>query len=213
MTLRIEDYGLIGDCRTAALRGERGSIDWFCAPVRLRRVLRRLTGKAQNGRWLIAPKGEVRAVRADDTAKGRSCSRPNSSTATGTVKLVDAMALNTEVPTVVRLVEGISGSVDMQLELIIRFDYGAVVLGAGADGGVSAIAGPDMLRLGTAVDARREPHDGGRIHRLGRPARPFSLAWHPSYESPPPELDVEIAIEATDRTWREWSRKCTHEGP
>ena len=58
MTLRIEDYALIGDCKTAALVGRDGSIDWLCWPrFDSAACFAALLGEADNGRWLIAPKG------------------------------------------------------------------------------------------------------------------------------------------------------------
>ena len=125
------------------------------------------------------------------------------------------MALNTEVPTVVRLVEGLRGSVVMQFELIIRFDYGAVIPWVRrCDGGVSAIAGPDKLRLSSTVETRGENLTTVSEFTVSEGERvPFALTWHPSYESPPSEIDVVRTIEATDQTWRQWSQKCTHEGP
>ena len=58
---RIEDYGLIGDCETAALVGRDGSIDWLCWPAfDSDACFAALLGTEKNGRWLIAPEGEIK---------------------------------------------------------------------------------------------------------------------------------------------------------
>ena len=71
MPLRIEDYALIGDTQTAALVGIDGSIDWMCVPrFDSPACFAALLGDESNGRWLLAPAGDVRLVERryrDDT--------------------------------------------------------------------------------------------------------------------------------------------------
>src|SRR3954465_14225816 len=126
MPLRIEDYALIGDCQTAALVGKDGSIDWLCVPrFDSGAVFAALLGKPEHGRWLLAPKDEVKAVRRqyrDDTL----ILETEFETADGVVAVIDFMPVRDKDPNLVRIVEGRKGTVRMHTELVLRFDYGSI---------------------------------------------------------------------------------------
>src|SRR5579885_3493133 len=127
MPLHIEDYALIGDCQTAALVGKDGSIDWLCVPrFDSGAVFAALLGTPDHGRWLLAPDGEVKAVRRkylDDTLVLET----EFETGTGTAAVLDFMPARDRDPNLVRIVEGRRGRVKMRTELVLRFDYGSIV--------------------------------------------------------------------------------------
>ena len=111
MSSRIEEYGLIGDCETAALVGRDGSIDWLCWPsFDSDACFAALLGTPKNGRWQIAPAEKVKASSRrywDDTL----ILETQFETADGAVALIDFMPPRTRASDIVRLVRGLRGKV------------------------------------------------------------------------------------------------------
>ena len=148
----IEDYALIGDCETAALVSREGSIDWLCFPrFDSRACFAALLGTPDHGRWLLTPSEPVLSVRRryrGDTV----ILETEFTTAEGVVAVLDFMPVRSCLPDVIRIVVGRRGRVSMQMDLVIRFDYGSVVPWVRrVPGGISAVGGPDSLLLQTPV--------------------------------------------------------------
>ncbi len=214
MALRIEDYGLIGDTHTAALVGADGSIDWLCLPrFDSDACFAALLGDEDNGFWRIGPaaggRAARRAYRGDTLVLETEFETPE-----GTVRLVDCMPIRESHPQVVRIVEGVSGTVPMRMEMAMRFGYGTCVPWVRRIGGLlSALAGPDGLALWTTV------HTKGRDHRTvaeftvsaGQHV-PFVLTWFPSHEEPPRPVDAVFAVDETELWWEDWAAQCTFDG-
>ena len=215
MPLPIEQYGLIGDCQTAALVGLDGSIDWLCFPwFDSPACFAALLGNPQNGRWLLAPEEPPTEVRR--RYRGDSLIlETDYETESGAVTVVDFMPPRTAEPDLYRLVIGRRGSVRMRTELIIRFDYGSIVPWVQrVDRGIRAIAGPDALILETPIELRGEDFTTvGSFSVSAGDEVCFMLMWYPSNESPPPRSNVKQAIEYTESWWEKWSSKCNYEGP
>ena len=90
-SLRIEDYGLIGDMHAAALVGRDGSVDWLCLPrFDSPSCFSALLGDARHGRWLLAPAGEVRAS-SRRYVPGTLILETDFETADGLVRVIDFM--------------------------------------------------------------------------------------------------------------------------
>src|SRR5215813_11343194 len=153
MAQRIEDYALIGDTQTAALVGKDGSIDWMCIPrFDSLACFAALLGDPGNGRWLIAPRSGLKAVRRrylPDTLVLET----EMDCAEGTIRIFDFMPPRDKTPDVMRIVEGVRGRVPVAMELAIRFDFGSVVpwVRKTDDNTLRAVAGPDALELRTTT--------------------------------------------------------------
>jgi GH15 family glucan-1,4-alpha-glucosidase len=206
---RIEDYALIGDLQTAALVERGGSIDWLCFPrFDSAACFAALLGDADSGRWLIAPEegGTTTRRYLDDTLVLETTWE----NAEGSVRVLDFMPPRGKAPDVVRIVEGIRGSVRVRSELVIRFDYGHVVPWVRrVDGARLAIAGPDGLCFRTPAHTRGEKmrtvsevvvEAGDRV--------PFVLTWFPSHEDAPADIEPEVALSETESFWRDWNATC-----
>jgi hypothetical protein len=149
---RIEDYAIIGDTRTVALVDRHGSIDWWCAPrIDSGAAFAALLGTKDNGRWLIAPKEAVLSV-SRSYEKETLVLETVFETASGRVAVIDFMPPNYTDPTVHRIVEGRDGTAEMEMELIVRFEYGAITPWVTATGdGLVMVAGSDGLRFHSPV--------------------------------------------------------------
>ena len=158
MAARIEDYAMIGDCRTAAIICHNGSIDWFCVPrFDSEGVFAALLGTKDNGRWLIEPAAKKftsrRRYRGDSLILETIFT-----TATGKARVTDFMPPGTRESCIVRIVEALEGHVDMRTELVMRFDYGVTVpwVSRRDTRTMTAVAGPHLLTFRTRAEVRGE---------------------------------------------------------
>src|SRR4051795_253895 len=123
----LEDYGLIGDMHSAALVGRDGGVDWLCLPrFDSASCFSALLGDERDGRWLLAPAGEVRAS-ARRYRPGTLVLETEFETADGAVRVIDFMPRRgSGPPRVMRIVEGVRGRVPMRTELRVRPDYATI---------------------------------------------------------------------------------------
>ena len=137
-------------------------------------------------------------------------------THSGAVRLIDFMPPRGENPDIIRIIEGLHGSVSMRMELIIRFDYGHIVPWVRRRkrfDGVEAIAGPDALILRTPVETHGEDLTTVAEFTVAKGDRiPFVLTWFASHLDPPREIDPEHALRDTEMFWTDWAKRFHTKG-
>jgi GH15 family glucan-1,4-alpha-glucosidase len=215
---RIEDYALIGDCHSAALSCNDGSIDWLCWPrFDSPACLAALLGTPGNGRWSIAPVDADNRVRRQYRA-GTLILETRFETASGSAVLTDFMPLRGDAPRLIRTVTGLSGTLEMQLELILRFDYGisvpwATQLPDDEGEGMSFIVGPNRVILRSSIPVHGEHRKTVTAFAVAAgQSLSFELCYSESHLPIPARIDPALALLQLEPRWRAWSSRCHNAG-
>ncbi|WP_433887058.1 glycoside hydrolase family 15 protein [Pseudomonas vranovensis] len=211
----IEDYALLGNCRSAALVGRDGSLDWLCLPrFDSPAVFAALLGNEENGRWRLAPSEPLVQV-SREYLDGTLILHTTFTTASGRARLIDCMPL-AEHNSVLRIVEGLQGEVPFEMDLVMRFDYGNSVpwVEKAEPLVLSAVVGPDrlILRSGAATQAL-DHHTGSRFTVKAGQRLAFSLTHQASHLPLPAAFDAEQALQRTREQWQQFSSRCPEVGP
>jgi alpha,alpha-trehalase len=224
----IAAYGLLADCNTAALVALDGSIDWLCLP---RYDSESVFGRILDpdaGHWSIRPAGAFTSERR--YLPGTLVIETTFTAEGGSVKLTDALVfpdgqrgheLGFDAPhELVRSVEGISGEVELVMELAPRTEYGLVrpLFRMEGDGG-RTFGGPNriIVRAGVPVEIE-DVTMRAALHISAGDQVGFSLRWVPTEAHEPPSATVPGAVVAriadTAEAWRSWEAEHdVYEGP
>jgi GH15 family glucan-1,4-alpha-glucosidase len=211
---KIEDYAFLSDTQTGALVSRDGCVDWLCFPrFDSPACFASLLGEKKNGHWRFFPEEKVEKTTRryrDETL----ILETEIETKSGTVRLIDFMPPRGENPDIIRIVEGLRGKMSMQMELIIRFDYGQIVPWVRQrHDGLEAIAGPDGLILRTPIETYGKDLTTAAEFTVAEGDRvPFVLTWFLSHRDPPRKVNAEHALRDTEKYWREWSKQCVIKG-
>src|SRR5215218_1614738 len=213
----IANYGLLADCNSAALVGSDGSIDWLCLPRYDSDAIFARLLDPDAGHWSIRPAQSYTATRR--YLPGTLVVETVFTTDTGEVRLTDAMAfaegqrghaLGFDAPhELLRSVEGVSGDVELRLELAPRPQYGLIKpLVRLKDGGARTF-GAGRIGVGSAAPLEVEDSTLRASFTLAEGERlGFSVRWAPPESQHAPEPtdsgDVAARIEDTVEAWRSW---------
>jgi GH15 family glucan-1,4-alpha-glucosidase len=223
----IGDYGLIGDCHTAALVSRTASVDWCCLPrFDDAAVFGRLLDRDRGGHCTIEPcSGSYQCSRGylDDTLVLATTFEADGGEAT----VLDCFTMRkggSQNPDrqLLRVVEGRRGAVDMRIVVQARFDYGDMKpwLKRQGPGLFSAVGGNDAIVVSCDADLDIvDRHDlcGEFTIRAGERIRLSITYHHPESIDPiPPQApsgeELDHRLDETIRWWRRWARKLTVSG-
>lgn len=211
----IADYGLIGDCETAALVHTSGVVDWLCWPrFDSEACFAGILGGADNGCWWLGAAGRAKRTRRyrDNTL----ILETTVETESGTARVIDFMPIRGEASDVIRIARGISGAVEFAGHLAVRFGYGRArpVWRRIAPGRAVATSKEHAVRI-VSDDALDVNEDGditwNFLLRAGD-SRAFILTTFSAAEKEPADVDPVHALRETEQYWSSWIARCSYRG-
>ncbi|HEV8341530.1 MAG TPA: glycoside hydrolase family 15 protein [Candidatus Binatia bacterium] len=225
-TQRIQDYAIIGDCRSAALVSREGSIDWLCWPRFDSSSVFGALLDPQAGHWRIAPTAPFKTERryVDETNVLETRFR----TETGSLLLIDLMPVASEeekrrhlLPEheILRLVECEKGEVEVEILFDPRPRYAQRTVRARDAGkfGIRVETGYGLLTLQSSVPMTLL--GDGRAHATARlragEALDFSLTFSVEWPAvlPPLGQRTRQAIARSVTWWERWASRLKYDGP
>src|SRR4051794_30909670 len=169
----IGDYGLIGDCRTAALVSRDGSIDWLCLPhFSGPSVFAAILDREHGGYFAIHPSVPFRARRRYVGAS--AALETTFETTSGSIRVVDLMPIGDQTSglhpmrEILRVVEGVEGSVEIDIRFEPRPNYGRVPVRMRRRGalGYSCAWRDELFLLRTEIPLALSPDRRAAVGRL-----------------------------------------------
>jgi GH15 family glucan-1,4-alpha-glucosidase len=215
-TRPIGDYALISSTHSAALVHRGGDIEWLCLPrFDSAAMFASLLGDQRNGHWTMRAKNAKARV-SRRYLPGTVVLETTIRTAKGTATVTDFMPRPGPDGTheVVRIVQGVRGTVSMHTELRIRFNYGEWCPWVERrDGAVYATAGPDAVRVTSGVPLVNENFASFADFSVSAgQSIAFCLEWFPSHQTPPVTRDANALLSRTVAEWNAWTARSGYQG-
>ena len=215
MTSTIQDYAIIGDGRSCALISKAGSIEFLCWPrFDSDACLAALLGDERHGYWLISPAGYVsettRGYREDTTIL-----KTEHVTDAGRVRVTDLMPWHDGASSIIRIVEGLEGEVQMAMSLRLRFGYGQIAPWMQRhERGLIFEVGTDRIVLDCPVELTMKADNVSARFVLAKGAKiSFVLGCSSSMAPLPSPLKVDALVTATEKEWKGWIGRFKAKGP
>jgi GH15 family glucan-1,4-alpha-glucosidase len=217
----IGDYALLSDCHSAALVSRSGSIDWCCLPrFDAGSAFGRLLDWEGGGCWSLGPVGEHTASR--EYVEGTLVLVTTFSAPGAECRLTDCFTVHEggarhPYRQLLRVVDGVRGTMELATLVQARFDYGGVKPWLRHHGGnlFSVVGGDDALVVGGDVALSMADHhdlEGSITIRAGERMRlSVSYADPADIDPQPPPLpradELDGRLSETIDWWKAWSRQ------